>query len=242
MSTPAAKTNAADSGDVPGPNGPDEMWEEAATGTASSPQVMTTSSAASPARSPLRMGPAAETPASTMAVAHAAVDATAGSTSAAEVVASPVAASASAAGAGVVKAAGQLFRGAQKRACSVAFEVGLPAQQHIAFQHVEAGCTCLASLLAWCLLVVMSCTRHDGFDKAFAWTSRVHTSTLLMCVQTTWPCAKKARQTSPHEGGGERKVLVEKNVGQQAGVATGGAGPSEPFLPITLAMLEQSCH
>ena len=80
-------------------------------------------------------------------------------------------------------------------------------------------------------LVVMSCTRHDGFDQAFAWTSSVHTSTLLMCVQSTWPRAKKPRQTAPQEGGGGRKVLVEKSVGQQAGVATGGAGTSEPPPP-----------
>ena len=119
MSTPAAKTNAAaaDGGELPVPSGPDEMWEEPPTGTMPSPQVMTT---------PLGTRPAAETPASTLAVAHAAADVPAGSTSAAEVVASPVAASASAAGAGVVGAAGQLFVGAQKRACSVAFEVGLP--------------------------------------------------------------------------------------------------------------------
>ena len=100
----------------------------------------------------------------------------------------------------------------------------------------------MPSIIA-CLVsfVVMSCTKHDDFDEAFVWTSSVHISSLLMCVQTTWPHAKKPRQTGPQEGGG-RKVLVDKNAGQQAGVATGGAGLSEPFLPITLAMLKQSCH
>ena len=191
MSTPAAKTKAAaaDSGEVPVPSGPDEMWEEAPTGTVISPQVMTTpdfwlpqlspllttdpgvtarsptasalqgasqvpaapaattipllaipmaalspaaaasaSSAASPARSPLRMRPAAEIPASTVPVADAAADAPAGSTSAAQVAAGLSTTSAPAAGAGVVSAAEELFLGAQKRACSVAFQVQLPAQ------------------------------------------------------------------------------------------------------------------
>ena len=190
MSTPAAKTDgaAADSGNVPGPSGPDEMWEEAATGPVRSPQLMTTpdfwlpqlsplptadpgvralsptasapqgasqvpvapaattipllaipmaavspaaaasaSSAASPARSPLRMRPV-EIPASIVAVAHAAADAPAGSTSAAQVAAGLSTTSAPAAGAGVGSAAEELFLGAQKRACSVAFQVGLLAQ------------------------------------------------------------------------------------------------------------------
>ena len=199
MSTPAAKTNAAtaDSGDVIVPNGPDEMWEEASTGTVSSPQVMTTpdfwlpqlsplstadpgvkgrsptapqaasqtlpltplaaaaapvlavpmaasspaaaasSPAAPPARSPLRMEPAAETPASTVAVAHAAADATAGSTSVDGVAAGLSTASAPAAGAGMGSTAEQLFLGAQKRACSVAFQVHLPAQYSLHFNMLK---------------------------------------------------------------------------------------------------------
>ena len=192
MPTPAAKANdaAADSGDVPVPSGPDEMWEEAPTGTVSSPQAMTTpdfwlpqlsplpttdpgvralsptasalqaasqipaststaataapvlaismaalspaaavtSSAAPPASSPLRMRPAPEVTSSIVAVAHAAADAPAGSTSDAQVAAGLSTASAPSAGAGVVSAAEALFLGAQKRACSVAFQVQLPAQ------------------------------------------------------------------------------------------------------------------
>ena len=175
MSTPAANTNAAaaDSGELPVPSGPDEMWEEPPTGTMPSPQVMTT---------PLGTRPAAETPASTLAVAHAAADVPAGSTSAAEVVASPVAASASAAGAGVVGAAGQLFVGAQKRACSVAFEVGLLDQQLTAF-HMPSIIACLVSL------VVMSCTRHDGSRSSLRMDEQcAHINTAHVCADYLATC------------------------------------------------------